>query len=82
MSTGQNQIYWRTESLVLKPFLEPHNRVHLECVLTRKEQFCDSCVIAERTFKDAVKAGKRFVAQFGKSRVGTDLIPNDFVNLP
>src|SRR4051794_7313919 len=39
--------------------------------LTRKEQLRDSGDIAEPTFQDAVKAAKRFAAEFGKSRVVT-----------
>lgn len=46
--------------------------------LTRKEQLRDSGDVSERTFQDAVKAGKRFAAEFGKSRVISDLQPDDF----
>jgi hypothetical protein len=46
--------------------------------LTRKEQLRDSGDISERTFQDALKAGKRFAAEFGKTRVVSDLNPDDF----
>jgi integrase len=46
--------------------------------LTLKEQLRDSGDISERTFQDAVKAGKRFAKTFGKSRVVSDLGPDDF----
>jgi hypothetical protein len=37
--------------------------------LTRKEQLRDSGDISERTFKEALKGGKRFDAAFGKTRL-------------
>lgn len=46
--------------------------------LTRKEQSRDSGDITERTYQDALKAGKRFAAAFGKTRVVSDLGPDDF----
>ena len=46
--------------------------------LTRKEQLRDSGEISDRTFQDAVKAGKRFALAMGKSRVVSDLGPDDF----
>jgi integrase len=46
--------------------------------LTRKEQLRDSGEISDRTFQDAVKAGKRFALAFGKSRVVSDVGPDDF----
>ena len=46
--------------------------------LTRKEQLYQCGVISIRTFEDAVKAGKRFATEFGKTRVVSDLQPDDF----
>ncbi|HEY0982230.1 tyrosine-type recombinase/integrase, partial [Schlesneria sp.] len=46
--------------------------------LTRKEQLYLSGDISKRTFEDAVKAGKRFATEFGKTRVVSDLQPDDF----
>lgn len=46
--------------------------------LTRKEQLRDSGDISERTFQDALKGGKRFAAAFGKTRLVSDLGPDDF----
>jgi hypothetical protein len=46
--------------------------------LTRKEQLRDSGDISERTFQDVLKGGKRFAAEFGKTRVVSDLRPDDF----
>lgn len=46
--------------------------------LTRKEQLRDCGEISDRTFQDAVKAGKRFALAFGKTRVVSDIGPDDF----